>query len=98
MRKLDEARRGCERMRDLVIRLRKGIEPRVGELQAQGISKGSQPLVLWRNAGSPRADASSGRRAPRATLEEFCRVFPDTFFVSDVLPISIPKAAERAGR
>lgn len=43
-----EARRDCERMRDLVIRLRKGFEPRVGEMRAKGISPGSQPFVLWR--------------------------------------------------
>ncbi len=43
-----EARRGCERMRDVVIRLRKGFEPRVPEMRARGISPGSQPFVLWR--------------------------------------------------
>ena len=43
------ARRGCERLRDLVVRLRTQLEPRVGKLQVKGISAGSQPLVLWRN-------------------------------------------------
>jgi hypothetical protein len=44
-----KARAGCERMRDLVVRLRRQLEPRVGKLQVKGISPGSQPLVLWRN-------------------------------------------------
>jgi hypothetical protein len=36
-------------MRDLVLRLRRQLEPNVGKLSVRGISPGSQPLVLWRN-------------------------------------------------
>jgi hypothetical protein len=43
------ARSGCERLRDLVVRLRRQLTPTVGRLQVKGISPGSQPLVLWRN-------------------------------------------------
>jgi hypothetical protein len=43
------ARPGCERMRDLVVRLRRQLKPKVGKLHVKGISAGSQPLVLWRN-------------------------------------------------
>jgi hypothetical protein len=45
----DAARRGCERLRDLVVRLRRQLKPRVGKLHVRGISDGSQPLVLWRD-------------------------------------------------
>jgi hypothetical protein len=45
----DTARAGCERMRDLVMRLRKPLRPDVKKLATRGISPGSQPLVLWRN-------------------------------------------------
>lgn len=45
----DRARPGCERMRDLIVRLRQQLPPRVGKLSVKGISAGSQPLVLWRN-------------------------------------------------
>ncbi|HEV7222418.1 MAG TPA: DUF1587 domain-containing protein, partial [Pirellulales bacterium] len=45
----DEARRGCEQMRDLVVRVRKEYPPREEPLKVEGISPGSQPLVLWRN-------------------------------------------------
>ncbi len=44
-----EARRSCERMRDLVVRRRKEFEPKPLRLQVRGISAGSQPLVLARN-------------------------------------------------
>ncbi len=40
---------GCERLRDLVVRLRQQIKPEVKKLGVIGISAGSQPLVLWRN-------------------------------------------------
>src|SRR5262245_50669301 len=46
---LDAARPSCERMRDLVLRLRKQLNPNVGKLRVRGISDGSQPMVLWRN-------------------------------------------------
>jgi mono/diheme cytochrome c family protein len=89
----DEARVDCERMRDLVLRLRKGFELRVGKLQVHDISPGSQPLVLWRN----RQLADGYMRVPKdgapRDLQEFCRVFPATFFVADRAPYYDPKAA-----
>jgi hypothetical protein len=45
----ETARRGCERMRDVVVRLRQPLKPDVGKLHVKGISDGSQPFVLWRN-------------------------------------------------
>jgi hypothetical protein len=45
----DRVRPGCQRLRDLVVRLRRQLQPRVGKLHVQGISDGSQPFVLWRN-------------------------------------------------
>ncbi len=41
------ARAGCERMRDVVVRLRRQLKPKVGKLHVEGISDGSQPFVLW---------------------------------------------------
>jgi hypothetical protein len=43
------ARPACERLRELVVRLRKPLQPEVKKLSVNGISAGSQPLVLWRN-------------------------------------------------
>jgi hypothetical protein len=82
----DQARRDCERMRDLVIRLRKGFEPRVGEMRARGISPGSQPFVLWRAEKLASGRMRAPGEDPAPDLKEFCRVFPDAFFVSDRPP------------
>jgi mono/diheme cytochrome c family protein len=86
VQKMDDARRDCEQMRDLVTRLRKGLEPRVGEMRARGISPGSQPFVLWRagRLASGRMSAPD-EKSPR-DVKEFCHVFPDAFFVSDRPP------------
>jgi hypothetical protein len=39
----------CERMRDIVQRLRRQLKPVVKKLQVNGISSGSQSFVLWHN-------------------------------------------------
>lgn len=49
----DAARRGCEQMRDLVVKLRKELEPKLDKLHVKGNSDGSQPR--W-------CDANCGRR------------------------------------
>jgi hypothetical protein len=46
---IDAGRRGCERLRDLTLSMRRQIKPEVGKLHVKGISDGSQPFVLWRN-------------------------------------------------
>ena len=86
VRQQDEARRDCLRMRDLVIRLRKGFEPRVGEVRTKGISPGSQPFVLWRAEKLASGRMRAPGEAPAPDVKEFCRVFPDAFFVSDRAP------------
>src|SRR5262249_17747557 len=45
----DPPRPRCERMRDLVVRLRQQLKPNVKKVSVNGISAGSQPLVLWHN-------------------------------------------------
>jgi hypothetical protein len=45
----EAARPGCTRLRDLVLRLRRELQPKVGKLAVKGISPGSQTLVLWKN-------------------------------------------------
>jgi hypothetical protein len=45
----DAARPGCERMGDLVTRLRQPLKPDAPKLTVNGISRGSQPFILWRN-------------------------------------------------
>src|SRR5262249_29336089 len=45
----DAARPRRERVRGLLVRLRRQLQPNVGKLHVKGISDGSQPFVLWRN-------------------------------------------------
>ncbi len=45
----DVARDGCRRLSDLVARMRRRLKPKVNRLHVNGISNGSQPLVLWHN-------------------------------------------------
>jgi mono/diheme cytochrome c family protein len=63
----DSARPGCEAMRDVVVRLRRKLEPAVDDLDVDGIHKGAQPLVLWKNgqyASYRRAFARSAMSRP----------------------------------
>jgi hypothetical protein len=79
------ARQGCERLRDLVIRLRQGSAPQVENILVKGISKGSQWLLLWRNDRL----AAQHRRPPGevdASVARFCSVFPDAFVVLERAP------------
>ena len=91
--KLQEARRHCEGMRDLVVRTRKSFEPRAEPLRVKGISPGSQPLVLARNRQVAAMHMRYPGDKPTHDLEVFCRVFPDTFVVVDRGPYFDTKAA-----
>lgn len=44
-----EVRDGCEQLRDFVVALRKKLIPKFESLHVDGIHKGSQTFVLWRN-------------------------------------------------
>jgi hypothetical protein len=95
--KQHEARRGCERMRDLVTTLRRALVPPVRKLQVRGISPGSQPFVLWRNRQLATQRMRTAGDAPARDLAEFCRVFPDAFFLSERPPTSTPRPASGDG-
>jgi mono/diheme cytochrome c family protein len=86
VRQHDVARSDCETMRDLVIRLRKGYEPKVGDMRARGISPGSQPFVLWRARQLAAGRMRPPGESPARDVQVFCRVFPDAFVVSDRPP------------
>jgi hypothetical protein len=43
------ARAGCERLRDVVVGLRRQLVPEVKNLSVRGINPGTQPFVLWKN-------------------------------------------------
>jgi hypothetical protein len=84
-----DARRQCEHLRDLVVRLRKQYVPRVDKLQVKGISNGSQPFMLWRNdqlAAQHLTSGGDGKAASAQAVARFCRVFPDAFVITERAP------------
>jgi mono/diheme cytochrome c family protein len=96
-----DLRRDCERLRDLVLSLRRKQAPPPAKMHVEHISDGSQPFVLWRNrqlAASHRRSAEDVLPADasvevRQAYKIFCRAFPDTFVVSDRGPYFDPKGA-----
>jgi cytochrome c553 len=53
-----QARIGCEKLRDFVRALRAEVVPPVGNLQLKGVSSGSQPFLLWKDAERARQRTS----------------------------------------
>ena len=99
-RRPTEARRGCERMRDAVIRLRKAYAPRVPDIQARGISKGSQPFVLWRNrelAAHRMRYPGDGHSPDAPELERFCAVVPRHVLRDRSRPVLRPEERHHRG-
>jgi hypothetical protein len=97
-RKQAEVRQACERLRDLVVRLRKQFTPRVQPLQVKGISQGSQPFVLWRNdqlAGLHRHYTGDPNSADAEADARFCRAFPDAFVVTERAPYYDPGSSPK---
>jgi hypothetical protein len=96
--KQGDARRECERLRDLVIRLRKEYMPKADKLQVKGISNGSQPFVLWRNgqiAAQHMRYTGDAKVAGAASLAQFCRIFPDAFVVTERAPYYDPGSSPK---
>ena len=87
----DAALRGCKEMRDFVIEARRQLVTDVDKLHVKGISPGSQPLVLWRN--HQLAARRMRYEGEDEATSEFCRVFPDVFYVSERPPYFDPKGA-----
>ncbi|HMF15475.1 MAG TPA: DUF1587 domain-containing protein, partial [Gemmataceae bacterium] len=85
----DRVRQGCERLRDLVLGLRKELTPKAVNLTVKGISQGSQPFMLWRNdqlAAQHLGYTGDKKGAEAEALSRFCRLFPDAFVVTERAP------------
>lgn len=88
------ARQACERLSGIVTRLRQGFPARVDALQVKAVSRGSQPLLLWRND-----QLASQHRRPAGIAEEnvarFCSTFPDAFVVIERGPYYDPASSPK---
>ena len=69
----DTASAGCQAMRDYVLRLRKKLEPKIDDLDVDGIHKGAQPFVLWKNGEY----AAHRRTFDRSSWEQARGIEPD---------------------
>ncbi|HYV38307.1 MAG TPA: DUF1587 domain-containing protein, partial [Gemmataceae bacterium] len=47
--KPNAARAGCEKMREVVVKVREKLVPEVKNLSSKSMHNGSQPLVMWKN-------------------------------------------------
>src|SRR5688572_10619107 len=45
----EQAKLGCEQMRDYVVQIRARFEPHVEGLKVEGVHEGTQAFVLWKN-------------------------------------------------
>jgi len=76
----DSAAQECAKLAETVARLRLKFPALEDKLEVKGISRGSQPFLLWRNAQL----AAQHLKAPAGadpSVARFCRVFPDAFVV-----------------
>jgi hypothetical protein len=85
-RQLDQVREACEKLSQLVTEIREDLKTPISQIQIEGSSRGSQPLILWWNrqiADSRMKFPGDGHDAELdAARDRFCRVFPDAFFIS----------------
>ncbi|HEV3083684.1 MAG TPA: DUF1592 domain-containing protein [Gemmataceae bacterium] len=83
-----EVRRSCEGLRDLILYVRPYFSPWVKGLKVKGISQGSQPFILWRNAqiAAQHLRGVGGDAAGAQALTRFCRTFPDRFVITERAP------------
>ena len=94
---IDQSRLGCERMRDFVIQARQRFEPTFDNLRIEGVHKGTQAFVLWKNKqyaahrrkadfgfldeGTAKPMDAADRERYIVACQYFCSVFPDNFFI-----------------
>ena len=88
------ARKGCEQMRNFVVRLREKIVPEVKNLTSPGIQNGSQTLVLWKN----RQMAANRQRYDPGALQipgtqEAQTVAPSDKSTATNIPAAAPETA-----
>jgi len=82
----EDARTVCERLSKLVAEIRSDLEIPFEQIEIEGNSRGSQPLILWWNrqiAAGRMTFRGQGEDADlNAARDRFCRIFPSAFSVS----------------
>lgn len=111
--RLETVLMACKQIRDELMQYRKQFEPHFDNIEVEGIHKGSQPFVLWKNkqyaANRRTADLSrlqiaeqdaSRRSQIEAACKSFCSIFPDAFYISERGRdyLDTPKEKQEKGR
>ncbi len=83
----ENTRSACVKLREQVISLRKQYKPKIDKPSVNGISAGSQWVLIEANkqlaARHRNYNGDEKDPAVRASIERFCDVFPDAFVVAD---------------
>jgi hypothetical protein len=82
---LATVRSACDRLSETVTRLRQQFPAQVEPLQAKGISRGTQPFMLWRNDELAARHLKAAGEVDRG-VARFCGVFPDAWVVLERSP------------
>jgi len=103
----DTVRAACERLRELVVVTRKEFNLPEGNFAVKALNPSAQPIILWkdreiaahRRLGKlPEPDGAPETEQLRSAAARFCRVFPDTFFVSERGRMFLPPGQREKGR
>ena len=83
---IDNARIACEKLSQLVKEIRSDLDVPVERLKVDGLSPGSQPLILWWNQKVAESRMSFHGDGDDVDLDssrkQFCALFPNAFAVS----------------
>lgn len=83
---IENSRSACEKISQLVQEIRSDLEVPVTRLKVNGMSAGSQPLILWWNQRTAENRRSFPGDGDDAAMDEarkqFCLLFPNAFAVS----------------
>lgn len=93
LKQSEKAQAASQEICEFVVETRRRFEPTINNLSIDGVHKGSQPFVLWKNKQYEAyrrkpflkpADEGIDRGADYVeSCERFCLMFPDAMFVSE---------------
>jgi len=97
----DQLRQQCQLLRDFVVQRRRALQPKIESLKVEGISTGSQPLVLWKDrqmAANRLRYVGPASDIERPSFERFCETFPDDFYIAERKRVFLEEDDEAEGR
>lgn len=103
-----KAKAGIKELSQFVLAARKKLAvPVEPTIRVKGLHSSHQATILWKNqqladlrqrGNLPRLDGNQQTERLRASIERFCRVFPDHFYVSERGRMFLPPKRRNKGR